>query len=58
MVEARRDGELYGEARLLGALASRRGLSAQELAESLLQDVGNYADKLVDDIQIVTLRLA
>jgi PAS domain S-box-containing protein len=58
VTEARRDGKMYGEAQLVTTVADLRGLSAQELAEALLQDIGSYADKLADDIQIVTLRLA
>ena len=58
VTEARRGGEMYGEARLLETVTNLRGLSAQELAEGLLAEVGAYADKLADDIQIVSLRLA
>ena len=58
VTEARRRGKMYGEAQLVKTVADLRGLSAQELAEGLLQEVGNYADKLADDIQIVALRLA
>ena len=58
VTEARRGREMYGEARLIEAVASLRGLSAREVAEGVLQDVGTYADKLADDIQIVALRLA
>ena len=58
VTEARRDGKMYGEARLVATVADLRGTSAQELAEGLLKEVGNYADRLADDIQIVTLRLA
>ena len=49
---------MYGEARLMETVAGLRGLSAHELAEGLLHDVADYADKLADDIQIVTFRLA
>ena len=58
VTEARREGKMYGETRLVETIAGLRGLSAQDLAEGLLQDVGSYAAKLVDDIQIVALRLA
>ena len=58
VTEARRDGEMYGEARLVEAAAGLRGLSAREVAEGVLQDVGSYAHRLADDIQIVVLRLA
>lgn len=58
VTEARRQGRMYGEAQLVTTCADLRGLSAQELAEGLLEEVGSYADKLSDDIQIVALRLA
>ena len=58
VTEARRAGELYGEKRLTEALANLRGLSAQKLADDLVSEVGTYADRLADDIQVVTLRLA
>lgn len=57
VTEARRSGVLYGDTRVVETLADLRGLSAQEVADGLLQEVGNYADKLADDIQIVALRL-
>ncbi len=58
VTEARRAGEMYGERRLVEAVAHLRGWSAQEMAEGLVGDVGGYADKLVDDIEVVALRLA
>ena len=58
VTEARRDGELYGEKRLVSAIAGLRGRSAQELSEGLLDEVTTYAERLADDIQVVTLRLA
>jgi PAS domain S-box-containing protein len=58
VTEARRRGEMYGESRLVENLVSLRGQSAQELAESLVNDVGSYADRLADDINVVALRLA
>jgi PAS domain S-box-containing protein len=58
VTEARHGSELYGEQRLVEAVAARRGQSAQDLASSLVADVGGYADKLADDIEVVALRLA
>ena len=58
ITEARRAGEMYGERRLVVAVAQLRGRSAQEMAEGLVGDVGSYADKLADDIEVVALRLA
>ena len=57
VTEARRAGEMYGERRLVEAAARLRGGSAQEMAEGLVGDVGGYADRLVDDIEVVALRL-
>jgi hypothetical protein len=54
---ARRGVEMYGEARLMETVADLRGCSAQELADGILQNVGTYADRLNDDIQVVALRL-
>ena len=59
VIEARREGELYGEERLEGLLASRRGLAAQELAEAILADCRAFAGgELGDDCAIVCLKLA
>jgi sigma-B regulation protein RsbU (phosphoserine phosphatase) len=58
VTEARRAGELYGERRLVEAVAHLRGRSAQEMAEGLVGDVGGYADRLADDIEMIALRLA
>ena len=49
---------MYGERRLVDAVTSLWGRSAQELAEDLVGDVGSYADKLADDIEVIALRLA
>jgi serine phosphatase RsbU (regulator of sigma subunit) len=58
IIEARREREQFGERRLVAAIAGLRGSSAQELAESLVDDVGRYADRLTDDIEVIALRLA
>jgi serine phosphatase RsbU (regulator of sigma subunit) len=59
VIEARRDGELYGEERLERLLASRRGLAAQELAEAILADCRAFGGgELGDDCAIVCLKLA
>jgi serine phosphatase RsbU (regulator of sigma subunit) len=59
VIEARRDGELYGEERLERLLAGRRGLAAQELAEAILADCRAFAGgELGDDCAIVCLKLA
>src|SRR6266540_3457158 len=56
LLEARRDGELYGERRLSEALAANAHLPAQELANALLEDCRAFAGELVDDCAIVVLK--
>jgi serine phosphatase RsbU (regulator of sigma subunit) len=59
VVEARRDGKLYGEARLDKVLARGARLGAQELAESIVGDCRSFAGgDLGDDCAILCLRLA
>lgn len=59
VIEARREGELYGEERLERLLATRRGLAAQELAEAILADCRAFSGgELGDDCAIVCLKLA
>jgi serine phosphatase RsbU (regulator of sigma subunit) len=56
LLEARRDGELYGEQRLDAALAVNAQLSAQELADALLADCRAFSGELGDDCAIVVLK--
>jgi serine phosphatase RsbU (regulator of sigma subunit) len=56
LLEARRDGELYGENRVSEALAANAQLPAQELANALLADCRAFAGDLADDCAIVVLR--
>jgi serine phosphatase RsbU (regulator of sigma subunit) len=59
VVEARRDGELYGDERLERLLGARSALGAQELAEEILADCRAFAGgELVDDCAVVCLKLA
>jgi serine phosphatase RsbU (regulator of sigma subunit) len=59
VVEARRNGELYGEERLDNLLASRRYLGAQDLARAILADCRAFSGgDLADDCAIVILKLA
>jgi serine phosphatase RsbU (regulator of sigma subunit) len=59
VVEARREGELYGEERLDRLVAEGRGLPAQELAEEILADCRAFAGgELADDCALVCLKLA
>ena len=56
VIEARRDGELYGEERLERLLADKAGLAAGELAEAVLEDCRAFAGELTDDCAVVVLR--
>ncbi len=56
LLEARREGELYGEERLDAALAANAHLPAQELANALLADCRAFAGELGDDCAIVVLK--
>jgi serine phosphatase RsbU (regulator of sigma subunit) len=56
LLEARRDGELFGEARLDEALSAHADLSAQQLADALLADCHAYGGELGDDCAIVVLK--
>jgi serine phosphatase RsbU (regulator of sigma subunit) len=58
VLEARRDGELYGEERLDDLLHRRAGLGPQELADAVLADCRSFAGgELSDDCAVVCLRL-
>jgi serine phosphatase RsbU (regulator of sigma subunit) len=57
VIEARRDGELYGDDRLDALLAERRDLSARSLAEAVAKDAREFAGgDLSDDLAIVVIR--
>ena len=57
MLEARREGELYGLERLDRLLASRRDLPAGQLAHALLDDCRSFArGELADDCAVVVVR--
>ncbi len=57
VTEARRDGELYGEKRLLAALAACDGCHPRMLAEKLSEDATAFGGRLTDDMQILAFRL-
>jgi sigma-B regulation protein RsbU (phosphoserine phosphatase) len=56
LLEARREGELYGEQRLDAALTANAHLPAQELANTLLADCKAFGGELGDDCAIVVLK--
>jgi serine phosphatase RsbU (regulator of sigma subunit) len=58
VTEARRDGEMFGEPRLLETVAGLRGRSAQEVAEGVRDAVVAFSGSLRDDLQLIVLRLA
>jgi PAS domain S-box-containing protein len=59
VTEARRDGALLGEQRLLEIVEGLRGHSAQEVAEGVRDAASDFAHgRLSDDLQVVVLRLA
>ncbi len=58
LTEARRDGVLFGEDRLLEAVRANLPLDAQSLADTLLESVKEYAGGiLADDCAVVTIKL-
>ena len=58
VTEARHDGELLGERRLLEIVAGLRGRSAQEVADGVRDAALAFAGRLRDDLQVVALRLS
>jgi serine phosphatase RsbU (regulator of sigma subunit) len=57
VLEARRDGELYGFARLDAALARERNRAPEQLARTVLDDCRSFArGELADDCAIVVVR--
>jgi serine phosphatase RsbU (regulator of sigma subunit) len=58
LIEARRNGELYGEERLDAALSAHAKLPAAELAKALVEDCRAFGGDLVDDCAVVVVRRA
>jgi serine phosphatase RsbU (regulator of sigma subunit) len=57
VVEARRDGDLYGEERLDALLVENRGLPARELAGRIADDARRWSGgELTDDLAVVVIR--
>jgi serine phosphatase RsbU (regulator of sigma subunit) len=58
LLEARSDGELYGEERLDAALAANASLPAEQLAQAVVEDCRAFAGELVDDCAVVVVKRA
>jgi serine phosphatase RsbU (regulator of sigma subunit) len=57
VIEARREGDLYGMARLDESLAGRAGLGVEELARAVVDDCRSFAGgELGDDCAVVVIR--
>jgi hypothetical protein len=57
VTEARRDRELFGYERLTAAACGLRERSAQEVAEGVRDAALEFAGRLMDDLQVVVVRL-
>jgi sigma-B regulation protein RsbU (phosphoserine phosphatase) len=57
VTEARGAGELFGYARLAEAACALRERSAQSVAEGVRDAALGYAGRLMDDLQVVVVRL-
>ena len=57
VTEARHNGELFNEARLLSVMRSISSKDPEVLVETLRAAVDSFADRLRDDLQILALRL-
>jgi serine phosphatase RsbU (regulator of sigma subunit) len=56
VVEARRDGELYGLGRLAELARASRGRSAAEIARAVIDDCRSFAGDLADDCAVVVIK--
>jgi serine phosphatase RsbU (regulator of sigma subunit) len=57
VTEARRGVDLFGDERLLEAVAGLQSLAAQQIAEGVRDAAAAYAGQLSDDIEVLALRL-
>jgi PAS domain S-box-containing protein len=57
VTEARRDGEMLGEKRLVQALSGLRGRPASEVAAAMVAAARDFAGRLRDDVQVAVVRL-
>ena len=56
VTEARREGELFGERRVLDTVRELRGVGAQDVSARLREAALEFASELRDDLQILTVR--
>ena len=56
VVEARRDGELYGLERLTRIVGSSLERPAAEIANAVIEDCRSYAGDLADDCALVVIK--
>jgi serine phosphatase RsbU (regulator of sigma subunit) len=56
LLEARREGELFGQDRLDAALVAHAELPAEELARALVEDCHAFAGELGDDLAVVVIK--
>jgi sigma-B regulation protein RsbU (phosphoserine phosphatase) len=56
VVEARRDGELYGSERLTQVVAASQRRSATEIADAVIADCRAFAGDLADDCALVVIK--
>ena len=56
VVEARRDGELYGVGRLAELARASRGRSAAAIARAVIEDCRSFAGDLGDDCAVVAIK--
>ncbi len=55
VIEARRDGELYGPERLTQVVAASHGRAAAEIARAVIDDCRSFAGELDDDCAVVVI---
>ena len=58
VTEARQAADMLGEKRLLEVVSGLRGRSAQEVADGVADAALAFGGRLLDDLQVVVLRLA
>lgn len=56
VTEARREGELFGEQRVLDTVRGLSGAGAQDVAERLSKAASEFAGRLRDDLQVLAVR--